>query len=497
MNKRIYWIVSAIIIKLTFSIIFITIHQHGHSINKFYGRFGGDSSEYIGSIENFIKQGHYITNPQDIRTSTRRMPGYGAVYYFPRLLFTQANALNILIILQILLSAVSVYYLALTAYLIFQKKTIFYITFFLYVFSTFVSIFDDTVLTESFSTSSLIFAFYFLIKTLNTNSKKPLFFSGLFLSWCVFMKPYFILFFPLFVIVLLSNYFFKQPKQLLRLTFINLIIFISSFSILESLWIFRNYKIYHYFVPLAYVDTSLETTVSKLAPFALIIGSRGSLYNFIQIIGGRWTQWNPKSEGCWVEGFGHTADYWNPIYELPKNNPFPNFIYTSKYNFNSLVNMRKIYLMAHDINLSIPEREKYEKMVTSILKDYTNSFIKEHPFHYYVTARLRHIYLFLFHSGTYNLLPVSFNKMTFTEKIIKIIFSLLYLFIIIGGLLGIILILFKKCNILTVSLCIMPLYFIVLFAMILRNPTYRFFVPAYPFMVVLSSHILSRLYWKE
>jgi len=171
MNKRIYWIVSAIIIKLTFSIIFITIHQHGHSINKFYGRFGGDSSEYIGSIENFIKQGHYITNPQDIRTSTRRMPGYGAVYYFPRLLFTQANALNILIILQILLSAVSVYYLALTAYLIFQKKTIFYITFFLYVFSTFVSIFDDTVLTESFSTSSLIFAFYFLIKTLNTNSK--------------------------------------------------------------------------------------------------------------------------------------------------------------------------------------------------------------------------------------------------------------------------------------------------------------------------------------
>src|SRR5580700_5181459 len=68
--------------------------------------YTGDASSYITPIDNFLKEGHYYFET----AKAGRMPYLGLVYLPFRLFFSKQIALSILVILQILMESIAIYY---------------------------------------------------------------------------------------------------------------------------------------------------------------------------------------------------------------------------------------------------------------------------------------------------------------------------------------------------------------------------------------------------
>jgi hypothetical protein len=119
----------------------------------------GDTIGYYEPVEAFANGYGYNT--------FCRMPGLLPIYAPLYFLFGGIWGKTLVIVLQFLLSSLSVYFLARTAELIFNNNRIFYISFFLYAFSSFVSIWDHYGYSDSFSTSLLIFSFYLFVSYLH------------------------------------------------------------------------------------------------------------------------------------------------------------------------------------------------------------------------------------------------------------------------------------------------------------------------------------------
>src|SRR5438309_1132970 len=100
-----------ILIALVFKVFFYfsaVLSIEGHALYE----LNGDAVDYLNYCENLYRNGqHYITY-SGIKVYSSRMPGLIFFYLPVRIFFSQHSTLLILIFFQILLSAVSSYYLA-------------------------------------------------------------------------------------------------------------------------------------------------------------------------------------------------------------------------------------------------------------------------------------------------------------------------------------------------------------------------------------------------
>ena len=168
-NSPAFWLLLGLLFKGTLFIATILNHPYT-DIKGVWGAAWGDDTSYILPIENLLN--HSMYSPDF------RMPGYGAVYLLFRLIFPQAGACNALLIVQLILASVNVYYLALTAKNIFEKDSIFYLTFYLFLISSFSNFFDAYIASESLCTSFLIFSAYFFTRYFREEKSKYLFYAG-------------------------------------------------------------------------------------------------------------------------------------------------------------------------------------------------------------------------------------------------------------------------------------------------------------------------------
>ncbi len=125
---------------------------YNHDIPGFWGQSNGDMMTYIQPVESLLAHQGFQTDV--------RMPAYPGIYLFFRLFTSQAVACNLVILLQVVVSALSVYVLGLCAVYLFKTDRAFYWAYFIYLFSTFVSVFDGYFLTESLAASASIFFLY-------------------------------------------------------------------------------------------------------------------------------------------------------------------------------------------------------------------------------------------------------------------------------------------------------------------------------------------------
>src|SRR5581483_4990284 len=101
----------------------VHIHLSGDEVIENY--FVKDDYLYFfHPVDNYFLNGHYAYLAGV--PFTGRMPGYTIVYFLARLIFSQQIALWAVILLQFLLSAISVYVLSLIAYNLFNSKRAFY-----------------------------------------------------------------------------------------------------------------------------------------------------------------------------------------------------------------------------------------------------------------------------------------------------------------------------------------------------------------------------------
>jgi hypothetical protein len=206
MRNKILFLLLAIVLKAAFA--FYKIQELKGSNRQYTCTFaieGGDTASYIEPIENLIANGTYFDD--------YRLPGYGFIYFLLRLFLSACFAMNAMVILQVVLSGISVYLFAEIAARLMHQWYAFYVAYFVYLISTFVSLWDVFLLTESFCVSALIISFYFLSSPSFTG--RNLLLSGLFLTWAIFLKP---VVFPvlLMVVVILITRQRKANHQLLK-----------------------------------------------------------------------------------------------------------------------------------------------------------------------------------------------------------------------------------------------------------------------------------------
>jgi hypothetical protein len=282
----------------------------------------------------------------------------------------------------------------------------------------------------------------------------------------------------LFISVLLVGYALKQKFSLFK-TIKHLIFFLAFFSVTESAWIIRNYAVHRRIVVLTTSLYAVEFERSYLL----------ELMNFVKSWGGDRTWWNPDSEMRW---FGVTGVNRNsPDLSDSKQVELPDYIYTSQFNLDSLKAIKNTIAFIDNPATSLEDKQFYTKNVKQKLEKYTESVQKEKKTLYYIKAPLLLLKRFFVHSGTYNLFNKPYGKLNIPEAFLKIFYSLFYLFSVATGFCGIAVILYRHFNhAFKLIIPLTALYSIILFPVLLKQIEFRYFVPAYPFLLVCGCYFI-------
>ncbi|WP_456460891.1 hypothetical protein [Reichenbachiella sp.] len=475
-NRSVKWIALAFSAKLVLSaLLFINL---GYGFEDFFKAIciGDCISAYSVGANNILNLQQY-TIYNDLSPYTGRMPGYELLMAATGLFNGfQSIDFRVLFFIQLLAASLSTYALGRTAELVFNKSIYFYMVFFLYLVSSYVSLYDITALSESMCISLFIISFYILLRY---NQSKTYLLSGLLLTLCVFLRQYTLPFFAIFLIYICYIHQFKISRVLVY----NMLLFVLPFIVLDSAWVIRNYKLKGEFIFL--VDSNYagyNTEQAKGSPFYFSAKDE-ALAAYISSWGGDLIWWNSNAE---ITAFKSTA-------KLGKErkreilNGFPDYIYTSTYNYDSLVELQNKYLLYDTLN---------DHKIIDSFERYRASFIAEKPFYHYVYAPLILTKKFLFHSGTYNLSNTAWADQNLYQKANKLFYSGLYLLIVWLGLIGTIMLLRQfllDLDYRKLMIVMSAMYIVGLLPVVFKRIEYRHFTFAYPYFIIVSAHVMLYL----
>lgn len=486
-NKR-YWIILSLIVKgLIFLVLLYSNILQPYHHGGFWGWLDGDSGSYVDPVDHFLSSGNY--------TPDLRMPGYGVIYLIPRLFFSKETSYNILIMLQFLTAAVSVYYLGLLARALFKNTAIFYIAFYLFLFSHVTNYLDDSIMTESFCTSFLVFASYTFVKYFETGNIFNLVSSGLLFTWAIFLRPIFILILPMVLFIL----FIAEWKQKKTINIKPLLLFILPFVIIDSLWIVRNYSVHKTFQPLTSLAYPAYTEVLPAM-------------DFVKSWGGTYHPWRRESAVCW---FGFYIKN-NPNYTVPDGD-IPqalerklghNYLYTSKFNYDSLLQLKNMVIQLRDSAHNTQQKNNnLRQLIIERFKVYTSSVKEEKPYLYYVKSRMEYLELLFMpdHDDDAMVSPAVQNNNISTLlysgitwlyiKILSKLGSLLYPIILYGGLIGLFLTILYGIKSSFIALLIAaPILNTLLPSILLNLDENRYIIPMWPFLIICLAYLTITLY---
>lgn len=468
-GNNFFWIICAFLLKGTLILLFIENIAQGFEQISFgrtgYGFGSGDTPSYFDPIENFLKDGSYHPD--------YRMPGYGIIYLMLRSIVVEDQALKLIILIQLTIAALSIYSLSKLLYLVTAKNIVFYLTFFLFGLSLKTTFWDFAYLAESFAVSFLIFSSHAFILFWRSEKKKWLLLSGLFLTWVIFLKPVYLPVLFIFVAALLF-FCFRIRKTTLKSMTLKVFVFAAPFILFDGLWIIRNYQRYDRLIPLTKTTYYPGYEESYLGP----------LMDFVIAFGGDRSWWNPKGELRWF--ISNPAD--------GGGTPVPEEVYTSSFNGDSLVSVRKDIAIILNPGTSQQVMNELSSSVRARLNTYTESIRTEKPHIYYLTGRLKMVRKFLLHSGTDFLPFIPFRQMDLKQKFLKVLNGTLYVFSIAFGFLGIVYVILKK-QAAMFAMALTGLYSTLIYP-VLGQLEPRYYLPAYPFMLGCAIYFCSVYPWK-
>lgn len=424
----------------------------------FFFQIAGDTKGYLGSVENFITTGKYFVSNGLRDVYAARMPYYGSVYYLLRMAFPLNTAYDLLIVLQIAVDALAVIYLGLIGKILFKTSSSFWLTIILSTISLNVAYWSLSLLPESFSVSFLIFFIYYYLRHRETNDRKHLLLSGVWLACLILLKPYFL---PLIGFLFLD--ILTKGFSSLGLDWANAIkrtlLFGLVLLVFLSPWIIRNYFLLNKFIPLQ------ESTYAEY----VYTESDLSCRRFIQAWGGNaGVYWEKKSAACYFMLHPTT----------PCEFVFPDYVSTSGYTMKEIETVKDNY-----IKLQLNYNDSLDLQVTNEFNRLTTIFIKEKPFRYYVLSPLIIARNFIFHSGSYYL-PISagFKCYHSYQLPIKLSQTLLYYLTLFFGLAGLMLLFLANRS--TLLLLAIPVYIIVFFCFYFKAGEFRYFIHSYPVLIL-------------
>ena len=464
-SSWLHWTSIALVVKGLFLGWFLT-QTYNHDIDGFWGQSNGDMMTYIQPVESLLAHHGFQTDV--------RMPAYPGLYLLFRLFVNPAAACNLIILLQVAVSAVSVYVLGLCAVRLFQAERAFYWAYFIYLFSTFVSVFDGYFLTESLAASASIFFLYTWLR-FDENPARwlPLLASGAWMTWSIFLKPAHLplLAIPVAIWALRWLRGRLEFKKLVRYS----LLFLLPFLLVDGAWMVRNYRSYRQVIPLL---------KSPWYPESFWPANYFDLMAFCQTYGEDFSYWFPNAGIRWFMGWRNNS-FLSPVRWYVKEDlgPPPGYVYTDKFNLDSVTSVRNLcYRLGNGPVLDSTQRSVISAQIKEKLNRYTRSVREDNPLVYYVWAPVRYTLTFLHGTWGYTFLD-DIVQASWPRFLLRLYH---YIFVLIPGLIGLVLLIrrgWRRDD----RLLLIPMafaYCVVVYAIVLRHPETRYLAPFYPFLVV-------------
>jgi hypothetical protein len=467
-TDKFFWIILALIVRSILGIhLFVT--QDELYFKGVYDTSYSDSFFYLHAVENFIKTGDY--NP------SYRMPGLGLLFYVLRLFFSIKQSINGILIIQILTAAVTVYYLALSLWLVSKDKLAFLICYFLFLISPFCMAYEFHPMSEPICTSLLIFYFYNLIQYDIQKRTSLLWIAGLCIVSAIFFRPVYLPFIglPFLIFAIRSVKNGIDWKGLIKLYRV-----VLPFLFFELLWVGHNFKKYDKFIP--------------TQPVNFILPEGSVRYNIMQLLidyGGDIVPWNDNAEINWFYNFS-TVKRPNSI-EMENVFPFPKSLFEKTTKIDTLVKYKTLIHTYFD-DTTQANKEAIRIEIDGLSNRMRSNIRTDYPFYFYVTKRFILLKKFVWNKGTYFLYPEGFKDLNLFQKFYKIIASLIYMGVMILLPLGLIVTFIRgKSNINYIYFYGAVLYTLIIFPFVLGYVEYKYISPAFPSIVAVSSLVMANI----
>lgn len=448
------WIPITLIIKLLFFVLYIKFFSNINSTTKLFPNFWGtispDTYSYFEPIEKLISS-------KNLRfLFDYRMFGYGIPYYFLRVFFSPSNSLNIIVIIQTILSAISIYLLSILSIKITKKRTSFYMVYLGTLFMIGYTFYDIVALTESLSSSFLIISLYVLILY---KDNKYLMISGFFLAWAVFLRP---VFFPLFLFFIIFLYHHSLNHG--RIRFIKkMFVFLLPIFLFEIVWMSGMYK---------YQNKIHLTSPTVFHPYYLDKNEHSiEKINLLKALGQDWEQNN------WFTSFNSDESY-------------PTITNTSIFNLDSLKILKK-ELIDFDTISTLERKKSINEYLKKKLQLYTISIQTENKFYYYFLMPIKNIYKISIKSFTHRMFGEykNMNKKFLWIRVIldSYVWILEFIFV-----LSLIFLIERKDKTL-LFLNSIVVYFYAIHALIFKSIDNRYLIPILPLMLFIIVHLIFKI----
>lgn len=480
-------ILSAKLIQLFFFAGFIYDKENNLLATLPDQAIGADDEGYFSTVDNLLEKGEYFyqgVNSNNEKYIAPRVPGQSLAYLFFRVFLKKTTAINFLILFQTLFYGIALWLLILqlknTNRLILNK----YLLIFLLTIDSYLSFYNNTpYLAESISCSLTLSTLLFMLKFIEKEEKKFLFFMGLSAGISFFFKVSNLVLLFSCVLYLLYFGFVKCKKVKEIVTYVGL--FLCPFIFLESAWVIRNFS---------KTNKILLTQEIKGQNAIDIMDNQDDIFysavNFCKSFGGDYTRWNPSSAMAWFS----TEEYLNHMnFERPGIEVFPKHIQKNVKKIEKLKQARQAWWTSLEKLATKTERKKATKEAIIIFNDLKQDIYNNHPFLFHISSRFIYSFNLLYESSTYYF-PYTFAEANIIEKLIKILARVIYYLVMINPFIffPFYILKYRKLNKPLIDLSYLTSFgFIFLYSFLFRTSEFRYNHAIYLFFMIITVNFIS------
>jgi hypothetical protein len=429
---------------------------------------GGDTFSYINTIENYIDKGNYgmylgefypyqNTNSANFYPMIR-LPHYGIIYLIFRQVFGKETSSDLLVLLQLIAEVLSIMLFSKLILAVTKSRLSYWVSLLILTLSSWVTFYTPEFMPESFTCSFILTGIYYFHKWSKGNKNSNLFISGAFLTLSVMLKPFlfpWLLFMMIAILITVKNF-----VRFVKLGFL----FLIPLIIYELPWVTRNYiqskKIVLLTSPMYYPAKLCVTACS----------------NFLLAWGGDPIWWEGK---CKTAGtFFFTTDI-NAGCEYN----FPDYAFTNDYNLDDFRIIKKEIKQLQDN----PADAKLDSSIAEKFNSMRESYFRNRPFNFYVTAPLLRIKSSFVKSGSYYINPTNIFY-----KLLKLMQTALYWLPLIFGSTGFLIFGIRKLkDPLNVIMAGLVFSLVIVLDIVLKLNEWRYFIYTYPVFIYYMGHLIG------
>lgn len=316
---------------------------------------------------------------RDVKEYATRMPGYPLFLAAFIMFFDLDTALNLVVLVQLLLSTVAVYLLARLMLLLTKKDYAFYATLLLGLGSAYLAKYSFYIMAESASIALLIIAFYFMAKVIESKEFKPLSFLavGVLCTIAILMRPFFLPFIGLMVLYLIYLCYHEKKG------WIAMGLFLLPMAVTETAWVARNFNVTGKFIP-------LESSTNFYADGNKVLDQ---WYQFTVATGGNKIFWEQNSMGSWML----PDEFCMQMGIVPaSDNSLPEWVRNDEQRLGQVKQVKQDYLKVIDKDIPLEKRFALQEESIATLKKIKEDYKGQFAMKYYLLSKLGIMWKFLF-----------------------------------------------------------------------------------------------------